>query len=57
MIGEVACRREDQGADACLHKCVELADLSKPMPKYTAFVFIMPHAVTDKVKDLARAGS
>ena len=50
MIGEVACRREDQGADACLHKCVELADLSKPMPKYTAFVFTKPHAVTDKVK-------
>merc|ERR1719491_1846125 len=43
-------------ADACLAKCVELSKLNKPTPKNAAFVFIKPHAVTDKVKELAKAG-
>jgi len=47
---------EDMDADACLAKCVELAKLNKPPAKNAAFVFIKPHAVTDKVKELAKAG-
>merc|ERR1719261_586798 len=43
-------------ADACLAKAVELAKLNKPPAKNAAFVFIKPHAVTDKVKELAKAG-
>ena len=32
------------------------ATLNKPASKTAAFVFIKPHAVTDKVKELAKAG-
>merc|ERR1719456_881753 len=43
-------------ADPCIQKCVALAKLNKPPAKNSAFVFIKPHAVTDKVKALAKAG-
>jgi len=54
--GSVFDALEDMDADACLAKCVELAKLNKPAAKNSAFVFIKPHAVTDKVKELAKAG-
>merc|ERR1711920_514582 len=47
---------EDIDADACLAKAAVLAKLNKPAVKNSAFVFIKPHAVTDKVKELAKAG-
>ena len=47
---------EDLGANAYLNNCVELAVLNKPTTKNTAFVFIKPHAVTEKVKEPAMAG-
>merc|ERR1719305_1017089 len=47
---------EDMDAAACLAKAIELAKLNKPAPKNSAFVFIKPHAVTDKTKELAKAG-
>merc|ERR1719456_1139347 len=43
-------------ADACLTKIRDLSKLNKPPAKNSAFVFIKPHAVTDKVKALAKAG-
>merc|ERR1719248_341636 len=43
-------------AAACISKSVELAKLNRPTPKNSAFVFIKPHAVTDKVKALAKSG-
>merc|ERR1711920_353651 len=47
---------EDIDADACLAKAAVLAKLNKPAVKNSAFVFIKPHAVTDKVRELAKAG-
>merc|ERR1719380_249725 len=47
---------EDMDAAACVSKSVVLAKLNRPTPKNSAFVFIKPHAVTDKVKALAKAG-
>merc|ERR1712083_1036988 len=47
---------EDMDAEACLAKCCELSKLNKPAARNSAFVFIKPHAVTDKVKELAKAG-
>merc|ERR1719324_2106739 len=47
---------EDMDADACIAKSVALAKLNRPPAKNSAFVFIKPHAVTDKVKALAKAG-
>merc|ERR1719327_1382618 len=43
-------------ADACLKKTVEIAKLNRPPAQNSAFVFIKPHAVTDKVKELVKAG-
>merc|ERR1712066_945523 len=42
--------------EPCLAKCCELSKLNKPAARNSAFVFIKPHAVTDKVKELAKAG-
>merc|ERR1719482_2459095 len=54
--GSIFDQLEDLDANACLAKAIELAKLNKPAPKNSAFVFIKPHAVTDKVKALAKAG-
>jgi len=54
--GSVFDALEDLNIEQCLNKCVELAKLNKPATKNSAFVFIKPHAVTDKVKELAKAG-
>merc|ERR1719330_1186811 len=43
-------------ADPCLAKLAALGVLNKPPVMNAAFVFIKPHAVTDKVKALAKAG-
>merc|ERR1719506_2856228 len=43
-------------AEACLAKCKALSKLNRPAAKNSAFVFIKPHAVTDKSKELAKAG-
>jgi len=55
-MGSIFDQLEDLDADACLAKVVELDKLNKPPTKNSAFVFIKPHAVTDKVKELAKAG-
>merc|ERR1719498_1380833 len=47
---------EDMYADQCLAKLSGLWKLNKPPPKNSAFVFIKPHAVTDDVKKLVKAG-
>jgi len=47
---------EDFDTDACAAKLAALAKLNRPVTKNSAFVFIKPHAVTDKVKELAKAG-
>jgi nucleoside diphosphate kinase len=47
---------EDMDAEPCIAKAAELAKLNRPAPKNSAFVFIKPHAVTDKVKACAKAG-
>jgi nucleoside diphosphate kinase len=49
---------EDMNSEKCLEKAVKIAGQKIPKnglsyPKNEAFVFIKPHAVTDKVKDLA----
>merc|ERR1719305_1734488 len=54
--GSIFDQLEDLDANACLAKAIELAKLNKPAPKNSAFVFIKPHAVTDKTKELAKAG-
>merc|ERR1719389_1257828 len=51
--GSIFDQLEDMDAKACLDKVVELSKLNIPN---SAFVFIKPHAVTDKVKSLAKAG-
>merc|ERR1740138_1253204 len=43
-------------AEDCLAKTKELSKLNRPPAKNSAFVFIKPHAVTDKTKELAKAG-
>jgi hypothetical protein len=43
---------EDMDTGVCLDKMVKLSAMN---PANAAFVFIKPHAVTDKVKRLARA--
>jgi nucleoside diphosphate kinase len=43
-------------ADVCIKKTEELSKLNMPSYKNSAFVFIKPHAVTDKVKACAKAG-
>jgi len=45
---------EDMNADVCLNKAVELNNLKLKF-KNSAFVFIKPHAVTDKVKSLVKS--
>ena len=55
-MGSLFAAVEDLDADAYLNNCVELAVLNKPTTKNTAFVFIKPHAITDKVKEPAMAG-
>merc|ERR1719343_1477304 len=55
-MGSIFDALEDMDADACLAKTVEVAKLNKPAAKNSAFVFIKPHAVTDKVKELVKAG-
>jgi len=45
---------EDLNADPCLAKLISLARLNKPAVRNSAFVFIKPHAVTDKVKALTK---
>merc|ERR1719401_867712 len=45
---------EDLDADACLAKLCELSKLQIPSAKNAAFVFVKPHAVTDKVKVLVK---
>jgi nucleoside diphosphate kinase len=47
---------EDMDVEPCIAKAAELAKLNRPAPKNSAFVFIKPHAVTDKVKACAKAG-
>merc|ERR1712159_345202 len=47
---------EDMDADQCLAKLSGLWKLNKPPAKNSAFVFIKPHAVTDDVKKLVKAG-
>merc|ERR1740121_3569320 len=54
--GSVFDALEDIDAEACLAKAAVLSKLNKPAVKNSAFVFIKPHAVTDKVKELAKAG-
>jgi nucleoside diphosphate kinase len=47
---------EDMNSDECLAKALKIAGSKHKLPSYPrneAFVFIKPHAVTDKVKDLA----
>lgn len=51
--GSIFDQLEDTDTRACLEKVVKLA-ASNPMN--TAFVFVKPHAVTDKVKSLVKAG-
>merc|ERR1719379_977679 len=41
-------------AKACLDKCVEI-DAWRPGPKNSAFVFLKPAAVTDKMKELVKS--
>merc|ERR1740138_597726 len=43
-------------AEDCLAKTKELSKLNRPPAKNSAFVFIKPHAVTDKAKELVKAG-
>merc|ERR1719188_1643991 len=43
-------------AKECLAKLKVLSDLNRPPAKNSAFVFIKPHAVTDAVKSLVKAG-
>jgi len=47
---------EDVDTADCAAKLCTLAKLNRPPPKNSAFVFIKPHAVTDKVKELAKSG-
>merc|ERR1712048_352156 len=47
---------EDLNVKECQSKLVELAKLNRPPNKNSAFVFIKPHAVTDAVKTLVKAG-
>jgi len=51
--GSIFDQLEDQDSSVCLSKMVALAKLN---PMNAAFVFIKPHAVTDKVKALAKSG-
>merc|ERR1712232_1410154 len=51
--GSIFDQLEDLDAEACRDKVVALAKLN---PMNAAFVFIKPHAVTEKVKALAKAG-
>jgi len=51
--GSIFDQLEDLDAEACRDKVVALAKLN---PMNAAFVFIKPHAVTDKVKALAKSG-
>jgi len=55
-MGSIFDALEDMDAKECLAKFVDLSNLNKPPPKNAAFVFIKPHAVTDKVKELVKAG-
>jgi len=47
---------EDMDVKECQAKVVNLAKLNRPPAKNSAFVFIKPHAVTDKVKALVKEG-
>merc|ERR1719324_1996045 len=51
--GSIFDQLEDLDANACLDKVLELSKLNV---SNSAFVFIKPHAVTGKVKALAKAG-
>ena len=51
--GSVFDQLEDQDTAACLKKLLELKELNS---MNAAFVFIKPHAVTDKVKELVKSG-
>merc|ERR1719265_2344848 len=44
---------EDMDAQECINKCVEI-DAWRPGPKNSAFVFLKPAAVTDKMKELVK---
>mmetsp|Transcript_64637 Transcript_64637/g.127789 ORF Transcript_64637/g.127789 Transcript_64637/m.127789 type:complete len:639 (+) Transcript_64637:93-2009(+) len=57
--GSIFDQLEDLDSKDCLQKVLELANLNKaafPPLKNSAFVFIKPHAVTPKVKLLAKRG-
>ena len=55
-LGSVFDALEDTDAAACLSMLTELSKLNMPPPSNSAFVFIKPHAVTEKVKIIAKAG-
>jgi len=55
-MGSIFDQLEDMDVKECLAKFVDLSNLNKPPLKNSAFVFIKPHAVTDAVKSLVKAG-
>jgi len=55
-MGSIFDALEDLNVKDCHAKLVTLAKLNKPPAKNAAFVFIKPHAVTDAVKTLVKAG-
>merc|ERR1712242_305763 len=57
--GSIFAQLEDLDSKHCLKKVLELANLNQAAfapVKNSAFVFIKPHAVTPKVKELAKKG-